>query len=115
MVGRRTAGGYTASTVKPDVAMIKAFREQTGSPIVLDLVDVKKALVETECDMTTAIARLRTKGMASAAKKRPVAKLPRWPHCTGDEQRRPRSSCKLVEHHAPNLKVPYHYANMVRL
>ena len=55
----------TASTARPDMAMIKALREQTGAPIV----DVKKALVETECDMTAAVAWLRKKGVASAAKK----------------------------------------------
>jgi elongation factor Ts len=45
--------------------MVKDLREATGA----GMMDVKKALVETEGDMDAAIDWLRTKGLAKAAKK----------------------------------------------
>ncbi len=47
------------------IALIKELREKTGS----GMMDVKKALVETNGDMEKAIAWLREKGIATAAKK----------------------------------------------
>lgn len=47
------------------MAMIKELREQTGAPIV----DVKKALVESDCDLSEARLWLRNKGLAKAQKK----------------------------------------------
>lgn len=47
------------------IALIKNLREKTGS----GMMDVKKALVETNGDMEKAIAWLREKGIATAAKK----------------------------------------------
>jgi len=45
--------------------MVKELREKTGA----GMMDCKKALVETDGDMEKAIAHLREKGMANAAKK----------------------------------------------
>ncbi len=47
------------------IALIKELREKTGS----GMMDVKKALVESDGDMEKAIAWLREKGIATAAKK----------------------------------------------
>lgn len=47
------------------IALIKELREKTGS----GMMDVKKALVETNGDVEKAIAWLREKGIATAAKK----------------------------------------------
>ena len=47
------------------IALIKELRETTGS----GMMDVKKALVESDGDMEKAIAWLREKGIATAAKK----------------------------------------------
>lgn len=47
------------------IALIKELREKTGS----GMMDVKKALVETNGDLEKAIAWLREKGIATAAKK----------------------------------------------
>ena len=46
-------------------AMVKELREKTGA----GMMDCKKALVETDGDMEKAVAFLREKGMANAAKK----------------------------------------------
>ncbi|MEO6215216.1 MAG: translation elongation factor Ts [Sphingomonas sp.] len=46
-------------------AAVKDLREQSGA----GMMDCKKALTETGCDMTAAIDWLRTKGLAAAAKK----------------------------------------------
>ncbi|SHI31400.1 translation elongation factor Ts [Wenxinia saemankumensis] len=46
-------------------SMVKDLREQTGA----GMMDAKKALTETDGDMTAAIDWLRTKGLAKAAKK----------------------------------------------
>lgn len=59
------AGSCRRWLSSPTMAMIKELREQTGAPIV----DVKKALVESDCDPEEARAWLRKKGLASARKK----------------------------------------------
>jgi len=46
-------------------AMVKELRDQSGA----GMMDAKKALIETDGDMETAIDWLRTKGLAKAAKK----------------------------------------------
>src|SRR5210317_2244534 len=46
-------------------AQVKELREMTGA----GMMDAKKALVETEGDMDAAVDWLRTKGLATAAKK----------------------------------------------
>ena len=46
-------------------AMVKELREATGA----GMMDVKKALTETNGDMQAAVDWLRTKGLAKAAKK----------------------------------------------
>ncbi|MFQ5614759.1 MAG: translation elongation factor Ts [Anaerolineae bacterium] len=45
--------------------MIKQLREETGAGVL----DCKKALEATDCDFDRAVARLREKGLAAAAKK----------------------------------------------
>ena len=45
--------------------MVKELRERTGA----GMMDCKKALVETECDLDKAVDLLRTKGIAAAEKK----------------------------------------------
>eukprot|EP01046_Picozoa_sp_COSAG06_P026588 COSAG06_NODE_2295_length_7137_cov_9.154305_5_plen_137_part_00 len=57
--------GFRRFSAKPTMAMIKELREQTGAPIV----DVKKALVESGCDLSEARLWLRNKGLAKAQKK----------------------------------------------
>lgn len=47
------------------VGMIKELREKTGA----GMMDCKKALTETDCDMEKAVDWLRKKGIANAAKK----------------------------------------------
>ncbi len=56
---------YRSFSAAPTMAMIKELREQTGAPIV----DVKKALVESDCDLSEARLWLRDKGLAKAQKK----------------------------------------------
>ena len=45
--------------------MVKDLREKSGA----GMMDAKRALIETECDMEAAVDWLRTKGLAKAAKK----------------------------------------------
>lgn len=52
-------------STKVSMALIKELREQTGAPMI----DVKKALVASDCDMEEAAAWLRKKGIATAKKK----------------------------------------------
>ena len=47
------------------VALVKQLRAETGT----GMMDCKKALIETDGDMEAAVDWLRTKGLASAAKK----------------------------------------------
>ena len=55
-----------------DVKLIKQLREMTGA----GLVDVKKALTESNGDLDAALTWLRKKGMASAERK-PGVLLPK--------------------------------------
>lgn len=48
-----------------DASTVKELRERTGA----GMMDCKKALVETKCDMEKAIELLREKGLAAAAKR----------------------------------------------
>lgn len=60
-----STGWCRCFSAAPTMAMIKELREQTGAPIV----DVKKALVESDCDLSEARLWLRNKGLAKAQKK----------------------------------------------
>ena len=52
-------------------AMVKELRERTQA----GMMDCKKALVESDGDMEKAVAYLREKGLAAAAKKEPSKDL----------------------------------------
>ena len=67
LLGARSLHGSASllMAAKPTMAMVKSLREQTGAP----LLDVKKALVESECDFDDAIAWLRKRGLKQAQKK----------------------------------------------
>ena len=60
-----STGWCRCFSAAPTMAMIKELREQTGAPII----DVKKALVESDCDLSEARLWLRNKGLAKAQKK----------------------------------------------